>query len=247
MQGISIVSGTLNRREYLPELISNTVDSGSVVNVELVLVDGGSTDGTIEYLDALNHPQIKLIQHGQRSSYPHYMSLGVINASYDLICQWNDDVLLINSWDEVANEIDDEHDAYLFNWKTGQQHDSNDPDWLRCAEMRDNGWIIINNADYKYPQMAGEQRGEVVMNYGIYKTSVFCKHGLYSPHYQYYCADGEMSMRAYYGGCKFKSCLSLKVLVLPAEKRAIMLETDVQRYYQDCSRYLKGLRGIKSG
>ena len=242
MQGISIVSGTLNRREYLPELISNTVDSGSVVNVELVLVDGGSTDGTIEYLDALNHPQIKLIKHGQRSSYPHYMNLGVINASYDLICQWNDDVLLINSWDEVANEIDDEHDAYLFNWKTGQQYDSNDPDWLRCAEMRDNDWIIINNADYKYPQMVGEQRGEVVMNYGIYKTRVFGEYGLYSPHYQYYCADGEMSMRAYYGGCKFKSCLSLKVLVLPAEKRAIMLDTDVQRYYQDCTRYVKGLQ-----
>ncbi|SVB05796.1 uncharacterized protein METZ01_LOCUS158650, partial [marine metagenome] len=154
------VTGTLDRKEYLPDLISNTVDSGSTVNVELVLVDGGSTDGTIEYLEQLNHPNIKLIKYGQRSSYPHYMNLGVKNASYDLICQWNDDVLLINSWDQVLDQIDDEHDAYLFNWKTGRVSDMTDPNWQRCEYMRDNNWIIINNADYKYPQMMGEQNGE---------------------------------------------------------------------------------------
>ena len=43
MQNVSIVTGTLNRREYLPDLIANTVDSGSTANVELVLVDGGRT------------------------------------------------------------------------------------------------------------------------------------------------------------------------------------------------------------
>ena len=234
MQDVSVVTGTLNRKEYLPDLISNTVGSGSTVNVELVLVDGGSTDGTIEYLDKLNHPDIKLIKHGARSSYPHYMNLGIANASHDLICQWNDDVLLLNSWDQVVDEIDEKHDAYLFNWKTGNLSDMTNPNWLHCGQMRDNNWIIINNADYKYPQMAGEQRGEVVMNYGIYKKEVFRKHGLYNLDYQYYCADGEMAMRAYYNGCKFKSCVDIKVLVLPAEKRAIMMAADVQRYHQDC-------------
>ena len=241
MQGISVVTGTLDRKEYLPGLISNTVDSGSTVNVELVLVDGGSTDGTIEYLEQLNHPNIKLIKHGERSSYPHYMNLGVKNASYDLICQWNDDVLLINSWDQVLDQIDDEHDAYLFNWKTGSLSDMTNPNWQQCEHMRDNNWIIINNADYKYPQMIGEQRGEVVMNYGIYKKIVFKQCGMYDSRYQYYCADGEMAMRAYYNGCKFKSCISVKVLVLPADKRAIMMGTDVKRYQEDCLYYTRDI------
>lgn len=237
MQGISIVTGTLDRRDYLDGLIANTVDSGSDTDVELILVDGGSTDGTIEYLEELNHPQVKLIKHGQRSPYPHYMSLGVKNASHELVCQWNDDVLLTGSWDDVVAEIDEEHDAYLFNWKTGDLSDLDNSNWLRCDGMRDNNWIIINNADYKYPQMSGEQSGEIVMNYGIYKKDVFRKYGLYSPSYQYYCADGEMAMRAYYSGCKFKSCTSIKVLVLPAEKRAIMLDLDVKRYHADCDFY----------
>jgi len=235
---ISIVTGTLNRVEYLRDLLHNTVYADE--RIELVLVDGGSTDGTIEVLEDLSHPRVKLIQHGQRSSYPHYMNLGIQNASHELVCQWNDDVLLVNGWDEVFDEISDEYDAYLFNWKTGAAKDIDDEAWLKCDHIRDNGWIIINNADYEYPQSTGEQYGEVVMNYGIYKKSVFRQHGLYHPAYRYYCADGEMAMRAYYGGCKFKSLNNIKVCVLPAEKRAIMDDQDVHRYNIACPRYVRG-------
>ena len=43
---ISIVTGTLNRIDHLKRVIENTVDSDP--RLELVLIDGGSTDGTIE-------------------------------------------------------------------------------------------------------------------------------------------------------------------------------------------------------
>ncbi len=233
VDGISIVTGTLNRIKYLKDLINNTVNSwplGDGQDIELVLVDGGSTDGTIEYIKGLNHPKIKLIEVGERSSYPHYMNLGVKNASYELVCQWNDDVLLYNGWQDVFKEIDDEHDAYLFNWKEGDKQSVKCPNWLNCSRIRDNNWIIINNAQHQYPQSAGEQRGEICMNYGIYKKDVFRKYGLYNPSYQYYCADGEMASRAFYQGAKFKTCLDIKVCVLPADKRAIMLGADVQLY-----------------
>ncbi len=61
MQGISIVTGTLDRKEYLPSLIENTVNSGSDVKVELVLVDGGSTDAwTKKLLPSLYEPRDKI-------------------------------------------------------------------------------------------------------------------------------------------------------------------------------------------
>tara|TARA_Y100000401_G_scaffold110823_1_gene108412 strand:+ start:4529 stop:5302 length:774 start_codon:yes stop_codon:yes gene_type:complete len=235
MQGISIITGTLNRKEYLHDLIHNTIATDA--NVELVLVDGGSTDGSIEYIKSITHPRLKLVEVGKRSSYPHYMNLGIRHASHDFVCQWNDDVLLCNGWRDVLNEIDDEHDAYLFNWKEGSAQDMENENWLRCNHMRDNGWIICNNADHQYPQMVGEKRGEVVMNYGIYKKDVFRRYGMYNQQYQYYCADGEMSMRAYYSGVKFKTCTNIKVCVLPAEKRAIMINEDLRLYSQHCLLY----------
>ena len=128
MQKISIVTGTLDRISYLDGLISNTVESNE--NLELVLVDGGSTDCTIQWVKNLNHPRVKLIEVGERSSYPHYMNLGIENASHELICQWNDDVLLCNDWEDVFNSIDEEHDAYLFNWKEGSKKSMTDTDWL---------------------------------------------------------------------------------------------------------------------
>ena len=74
---ISIVTGTLNRVGMLPMLIQNTVMSDE--RIELVLVDGGSTDGTIDYIKSLDNPQIKLVEVGGRSSYPHFMNLGIKN------------------------------------------------------------------------------------------------------------------------------------------------------------------------
>lgn len=240
MQGISIVTGTLNRKPYLTTLLNNTVWTDH--RIELVLVDGGSTDGTIELMEHLSNvePRIKFIQVGERSSYPHYMNLGIQNASHELVCQWNDDVLLVNDWEDVFNEIDEEHDAYLFNWKTGSASDINDQQWLKCDGMRDNGWIVINNAEYNYPEARGEQYREVCMNYGIYKKTVFREHGLYHPAYRYYCADGEMAMRAYHSGVRFKTCFNIKVCVLPAEKRAIMDNMDVYRYSMACPHYVRG-------
>lgn len=130
---ISIVTGTLNRLKFLPELIKNTVDANELL--ELVLVDGGSTDGTIEYLKNLNHPQIKLIEVGRRSSYPHYMNLGIRNAKYEFICQWNDDVLMCNDWQEVIDKIRQTAKlelpfAILFNWKHGDPEDVQSSEWM---------------------------------------------------------------------------------------------------------------------
>ena len=232
MQGISIVTGTLNRKQYLQSLLENTVYADD--RVELVLVDGGSDDGTCEYIKNLAHNRIKLIEVGERSPYAHYMNLGIKNASYEYVGQWNDDILLCNKWSDVIDKIDDKHDAYLFNWKEGSVESMQDPDWLHCSGMRDNDWKLHNCAEYYYPNPVV---GEIVMNYGIYKKNVFKKHGLYNTHYKYYCADGEMSMRAYYSGIKFKTCTDIKICVLPAKKRAIMFNEDIEKYAIACKYY----------
>ena len=209
---ISIVTGTLNRLKLLPDLIQNTVNSDE--RLELVLVDGGSDDGTIEYIKELNHERIKLIEVGKRSYYSHFMNLGIRNSKFEWVCQWNDDVLLVNSWDEVIKELDAEHDFYLFNWKVGSKDDMSNIDWITGSShpnKNNGGWCICD--EY-------EKSGEIVMNYGIYNKKIFREIGMYRDDFKYYFADGDMSRRAHLFEYKHKGLTDIKVCCLEVDKRA---------------------------
>ena len=220
---ISIITGTLNRGPLLPSLIENTVEANE--KLELVLVDGGSTDRTIEYIKEENHPRIKLIEVGGRSSYPHFMNLAIQNATHEIVCQWNDDVLLINDWEEVFCEIDD-HDFYLFNWKYGSEDDMKDPNWVDGNEHT-SGWCLLNN----------KPEGEIVMNYGLYKKDIFRKIGMYNNEYRYYCADGDMADRAYNFKYKVKNLRNIKVCSLITNKVADHYQGDSEIYVKNLDLY----------
>lgn len=216
---ISIVTGTLNRRDLLPIIIENTV--GSTEKLELVLVDGGSEDETVNYVKSLNHPRIKLIEIGHRSSYPHFMNIGIENSTYELVCQWNDDIVLINSWEDVIKEIEDEFDFYLFNWKYGSIQDITNEDWItgKYEKHPNRGWCIVDVNDER-----------IVMNYGIYRKKVFREIGMYYPKFNYYYADADMSRRAHLFGYKHKGLKDIKVCTFYSEKRAIFTNTDEHLY-----------------
>ena len=222
---ISIVTGTLNRLGMLPTLIQNTVMSDE--RLELVLVDGGSNDGTLDYIKQLNHPQIKLIEVGDRSSYPHFMNLGIRAATHEVICQWNDDVILCNEWSEVFIELQSKHDFYLFNWKYGSYDDVKNPEWLKGIDHHD-GWCLCNGAD---------SCGEIVMNYGLYNKKIFREIGMYNPEYRYYCADGDMAYRAYAFGYKVKDLHHIRVCSLPVGKVATSHPEDNLIYQKNMDLY----------
>lgn len=201
---ISIVTGTLNRRGLLPDLIADTVNRDS--RLELILVDGGSNDGTIEYLKQLNHPAIKLIEIGHRSPYAHYMNIGIDKASYEYICQWNDDALLTNSWQEVIDELSNNYDAYIFSWAICSYED------FKNSNIIKRWWL----------KWDGKPLGQFscCMSYGIYKKKIFREIGMYDPAFLYYTADADMLERARHFEYSIKLCPNIKVLALPVEKRA---------------------------
>jgi glycosyltransferase involved in cell wall biosynthesis len=216
--GISIITGTLNRKIHLPRLIENTVDADN--RLELVLVDGGSTDGTIDFIQSLNHPRIKLIEVGHRSCYAHFMNLGVKAARYEWVCQWNDDVVLVTGWDDIFHSIDDSA-FYIFAWK-----------FDAYPKYKDKEWKLINSKH-------SDGSGEIVVNFGIYHKKVFRTIGLYNDAYHFYCADGDMAQRAWYFGFNAKSCPAVKVVSIKGIKksRSYELEQDWQCYQKHIEMY----------
>jgi GT2 family glycosyltransferase len=234
---ISIITGTLDRGPLLQGLIENTVEANE--NLELVLVDGGSTDGTIKYIKEENHPRIKLIEVGERSRYSHFMNLGIRHASHDIICQWNDDVLLANDWEEVFSEIDEESDFYLFNWKYGDREDIKNPNWLYGHNHIVGGWCMLNNIEnpIDYDGVT-PVKGELVMNYGLYKKHIFKKIGMYNHDYLYYGADADLSTRAYRFGYKVKDLRNIKVCSLNnVPKKAYMMPGEQEVFDKNMELY----------
>lgn len=227
---VSIVTGTLNRLQLLTKIIQNTVNSSD--KLELVLVDGGSSDGTIEYIKNLNHPRIKLIEIGHRSSYPHFMNIGIENSKHEWVCQWNDDVLMANSWDEVFSELNEENMFYLFNWKYGTENDIHNPNWINGQDTsKPNGGFCIVDAY--------DTHKEIVMNYGIYNKKIFREIGMYSDSFQYYYADSDMSLRSYLFGYKYKALHHIKVCsIVGVSKTAVPTLNDGVIYNEHHEQYL---------
>jgi glycosyltransferase involved in cell wall biosynthesis len=225
---ISIVTGTLNRKHLLSDLIENTVNSCD--KIELVLVDGGSDDGTIEYIKSLNHPNIKLIEVGGRSSYSHFMNLGIKNSNFEWVCQWNDDALLVNNWDEVILELEDSCEFYLFNWKYGSINSIVNQSWIDGSDSNhpNGGWCIWD----AYPV-----HQEIVMNYGIYNKKIFREIGMYSSEFKYYYADGDMSRRAFLFDYSYKSLNHIKVCSIEVPKQAYNVDGEFNIYNKNHEEY----------
>lgn len=207
---ISIVTGTLNRINNLKSVIKNTVDSND--KLELVIVDGGSSDGTLEYLKDLNYSNIKLIEEGKRSYYWDFMNKGILNSKYDYICQWNDDVLLENDWEKVIQEINESYDFYLFPWKES------------------NGNYVIYDTE-----------NEFVLNYGIYHKKIFREIGMYNNSYKYYFCDGDMSFRAKSFGYKYKILDDIKCTPTTSDSEKIAYQEnnleEIKNYWRCLEKY----------
>jgi len=94
---LSIVSGTFNRLKYLKGMVESIRQSFVDIyglSYEIVLVDGGSTDGTIEWCE--NQPDIKLIRHASLMGAVKAFNDGALNATGNYVVLANDDIEFID-------------------------------------------------------------------------------------------------------------------------------------------------------
>ncbi len=92
MMLISIVSGTYNRLGLLRRMVNSVrrqLFRG--LTYEIILVDGGSTDGTLEWCN--QQPDIKLIEHGELRGAIKAFCDGAKQAIGDYVVMANDDIM----------------------------------------------------------------------------------------------------------------------------------------------------------
>jgi glycosyltransferase involved in cell wall biosynthesis len=77
---VSIILTTLNCARFLPESIDSCLEQ-TYSNIELIIVDGGSTDGTLEIVAGYIDPRLRLIhQPGNTGKLPGALNLGLEQA-----------------------------------------------------------------------------------------------------------------------------------------------------------------------
>jgi len=193
---VSIVLGTYNRKTFLQEAIQSIRQNGITLPYEIIVVDGGSTDGSTEWL--IDQSEIiTIVQHNRtsavnqvskRRSWGYFMNLGFKCAEGQYIVMISDDSLLVPG--AVMN---------------GVQH---------CETLRQQGHNIGAVAFYwrNWPE---QQEYWVGLTHG---EKMFVNHGLYvraalqqvawidEDRYQFYCADGDVCLKLWQQGYEVVDC-----------------------------------------
>ncbi|MHC4513538.1 MAG: glycosyltransferase family 2 protein [Planctomycetota bacterium] len=177
---LSVVTGTYNRLSMLQAMVASVREQCFAGELEVVVVDGGSTDGSKEWL--LRQPDIVTVfehnrdQQGRmKFGWPVCYNRGFGAAASDFVCMLNDDLLVEPNClengvrrleqDPVAGGV-----AFYF-------HDANDPKGHRVGHAFG---------------------GRLFVNYGIYRRELWHQlGGLDGNTYRFYHADTDFSLRCW--------------------------------------------------
>jgi len=97
---VSIITGTYNRIKYLKQMIRSARSSiPTGITYEFVVTDGGSTDGTIEWLKEQN--DVVLIEHGELKGAIKAFNDAAAKAIGMYVIPANDDIIFIDDTIEL--------------------------------------------------------------------------------------------------------------------------------------------------
>ncbi len=104
---LSVITLTLNKLEYTKNFIESLKKYTN--DFELIIVDNGSTDGTVEYIKSM--PDIKLIQNAENNGFSKGNNQGIEIAQGEYIGFLNNDILLYPNWFEACKKVFENENA----------------------------------------------------------------------------------------------------------------------------------------
>jgi GT2 family glycosyltransferase len=193
---VSVVLGTRNRRRFLEATIRSIRENVVALPFEIIVVDGGSTDGSLRWLPS-QKDIIAVVQHngGQwrgmelaRRSWGYFMNLGFKCASGKYICMVSDDCLLAPGAIEA-----------------GVDH---------LEGLRDSGMKVGAGAFY-FRDWPDEQQyhvqltlgGRMMVNHGLFLREAIIDVGWADEErYAFYHADSDLCLKLWQDGYEVVEC-----------------------------------------
>jgi len=198
---VSVVIGSYNRRLFLKAAIKSVRTNGQTFPYEMIVVDGGSTDGTLRYLQK-QKDVITIIQHNhgefrgkklERRSWGYFMNLGFKAAQGKYILMISDDSLLVPGAIENGVRMFEELLAegqkvggvafYWRNWPEEQKYK-------------------LNRALRRY----------ILVNHGLFLRDALEEVGwIDEDTFKFYCADSDLAVKLSLAGYQIVGCKSALV------------------------------------
>ncbi len=106
---LSIITLTYNKLEYTKKYIESLYKYTK--DFELIIVDNGSTDGTVDYIKSLQKDNIKLIVNNENLGFSKGNNQGLEIATGEYLGFLNNDILLSPDWFEECEKVFEKENA----------------------------------------------------------------------------------------------------------------------------------------
>src|SRR5450432_1902758 len=93
---VSVVIPNWNGRRWLSGCLES-VDAQTTPAADVIVVDNGSADGSLEYLRD-QHPHVRVLALGRNTGFAHAANRGIEAAHGELVALINTDVVLDRDW-----------------------------------------------------------------------------------------------------------------------------------------------------
>lgn len=186
----SVVLGSYNRGRLLRHAIESVRENAAFAKYEIIVIDGGSTDGSLEWL-LQQKDVITIVQHNrgefrgrpiERRSWGYFMNLGFKAAQGKYVLMISDDCILL------PNAI--ERGISVFE--------------TRLAQREKVGGVAFYFRNWPGEHEYYVQRtlgGKLMVNHGLFLRDALEKVGwIDEENYAFYKADGDLCLRLWQAG-----------------------------------------------
>jgi glycosyltransferase involved in cell wall biosynthesis len=230
---VSVVLGTYNRLSFLQATIASVRASQIDIPCEIIVVDGGSSDGTVEWLTKQSDI-ISIVQHNRETvdgksrrkrSWGYFMNLGFKCAEGRYVCMISDDSVVHP--DTLANAV--QH--FERELAAGRR--------LGALAFYWRSWPEENQ--YRVSSTLGNK---TMVNHGLFlREAVESVGWIDDKRYDFYCADGDLALKIWHAGFEIATCSEALLEHFERVDPAIR-QQNLTGLNSDWSRYLDRWTGI---
>lgn len=185
---LSIITLTYNKLEYTKKFVESLYKYTN--DFELIIVDNGSTDGTVEYLKSLNG--IKTIFNSENAGFSKGNNQGIEIAEGEYIGFLNNDILLYPNWFEECEKVFEKENAAFVSPRHVNPHYDN---------TYEKSYIKYFQSKFNYVAPYEKSFDECVFSCVLTKKNVLNKIGIFDVNYTpAFFEDNDIKYRAISAG-----------------------------------------------